>query len=1069
MSDEYPKFLQKKPSGEDSFEGKSQENIANVISRQIRENSETHKMIGIEGVWGSGKSNLLEILKKKLDIEKDISKDGKYVFFLYDVWAHQEDLQRKSILTELVSKLCNLEIAEILRKKNYWCEKVKSLTGTFIERKVKNTPKFSWGLIFTILVIICSPALEPIADLLPNCQILYKILILSIPMLIVLIQILYYAIFDSLSNFISIYKDKEIESSNTEFTHESNPSVSEFNEFMSELSEELGDKKLILVFDNMDRLPIEKVKDLWSSIHTFFAEARYNNIITIMTFDRGHIRKAFENTDVDDYDNEKSTGDDNEKFVGDDYINKTFDIVYRVSLPVINDWKNFLRKEWRLAFGETFDEKEYNRVEQVYDMLSDSLSFTPRKIIGFINEIVSIELVLEQNIPERYIAIFVLAKNSILKDSFNAIINKKYLGKIKYIYENDSGLDKYMTSLVYQINPAKSLSIVYTQSLATAFEKVDKKVIETIASSSFINSILNDAIQYTRNLENLILSIDYLQNGVSNSNVDNNYIEQIWSDLFQKLQKENNLQESDKELFEYQKCLLKNLQDDAKKNYVKKIVVSLEISEKFNSLGYFDIITELDGYFEVDYIKSILSEKKIDPKNYLSFIEHSKNNQSKVKITCDSSELDAYLTTFDLASILKIDYLQYIPNRYELKNFNLTLNNNMVNAITDLSKFSLLVGLLKSINQKTIDISRLQIDANFNNLCAQAKNSFKYDLVAMAIVKNYFIPTVETILHNPTEANISGLSNCIEKYMIFGNILLGLKTYNKYELYKKVCSKLISTEDESNQYANITELLKNFSMICNNSDVIPSQLILKLSRWNFEMLITNPEIKRILNLDVLNAAIETKCELSKKCINVAKQYLESFTEENWKESLLDFSKYGIHEALIIKYKWNAVFKNALESILKGIAKSEYEVPSNKNEWFDLVGKIGSVSTIMKNVRDEFCSGRAVIDDKKFIFFSKWLFESAKLEEKADSLRTIIPNSLLNNEECMNILVDKKSTVKLIVEKADTPDATEFNQKIIDSVIANKNSILKPLFDILKLKIPSASNEENVETKSRGQD
>ena len=54
---------------------------------------------------------------------------------------------------------------------------------------------------------------------------------------------------------------------------EDEPTVYEFKTWMQDISDvikEKGQRKLVLVFDNMDRLPAEKVKELWSSIHTFF-------------------------------------------------------------------------------------------------------------------------------------------------------------------------------------------------------------------------------------------------------------------------------------------------------------------------------------------------------------------------------------------------------------------------------------------------------------------------------------------------------------------------------------------------------------------------------------------------------------------------------------------------------------------------------------------------------------------------------------------------------------------------------------------------------------------------------
>lgn len=92
----YPHFLKNQPCGNDLFEGKSHEIIAKTIA-ELLESKENNNVIGIDGGWGSGKSNLVNIVKKHL-------KDS-YHFFIYDAWGHQVDLQRRSILEELLSDL----------------------------------------------------------------------------------------------------------------------------------------------------------------------------------------------------------------------------------------------------------------------------------------------------------------------------------------------------------------------------------------------------------------------------------------------------------------------------------------------------------------------------------------------------------------------------------------------------------------------------------------------------------------------------------------------------------------------------------------------------------------------------------------------------------------------------------------------------------------------------------------------------------------------------------------------------------------------------------------------------
>ena len=98
---QYPRFIQNKPCGIDKFDGGSQERLAKTIARHFCQNDSLDeectlpRIIGIEGIWGSGKSNVVKML------ERELSDD--YYFFEYDAWGHQEDLQRRSILELLTS------------------------------------------------------------------------------------------------------------------------------------------------------------------------------------------------------------------------------------------------------------------------------------------------------------------------------------------------------------------------------------------------------------------------------------------------------------------------------------------------------------------------------------------------------------------------------------------------------------------------------------------------------------------------------------------------------------------------------------------------------------------------------------------------------------------------------------------------------------------------------------------------------------------------------------------------------------------------------------------------------
>ena len=57
-------------------------------------------VIGLEGSWGSGKSQVINILQR---LVKDANLKGDYKFINYDIWSVQEDLTRKSFLDTVLS------------------------------------------------------------------------------------------------------------------------------------------------------------------------------------------------------------------------------------------------------------------------------------------------------------------------------------------------------------------------------------------------------------------------------------------------------------------------------------------------------------------------------------------------------------------------------------------------------------------------------------------------------------------------------------------------------------------------------------------------------------------------------------------------------------------------------------------------------------------------------------------------------------------------------------------------------------------------------------------------------
>ena len=67
---QYPKFLTNKLCEQDLFEGKSHDSIAQNIANVLEKGCV--KIVGLDGGWGSGKSNMVSLIKNKLNVLKHI-------------------------------------------------------------------------------------------------------------------------------------------------------------------------------------------------------------------------------------------------------------------------------------------------------------------------------------------------------------------------------------------------------------------------------------------------------------------------------------------------------------------------------------------------------------------------------------------------------------------------------------------------------------------------------------------------------------------------------------------------------------------------------------------------------------------------------------------------------------------------------------------------------------------------------------------------------------------------------------------------------------------------------------
>ena len=658
-----PKFIPTKAEGNDLCDGHSQNSIAKAIGKHMLSvdsnvDNKLPRIIGVEGEWGCGKSNVIECLDKhtlpELTNTKHDQKDVPYFFFTYDAWGHQEDLQRRSILELLTKKLIDDNILTGLTtmmvfddkvnkepelKKCTWTEKLNSLiakksyTKTISRPSVYNSTKwFVLALFFTGIIPTALGALHVIGSpILGGICWPYGLLIILSPIIIFMffMQVSVCNKRSSWHEMWSMYNTSAQDNTTSYTISELEPSVKEFQEWMHDISNGLPDnKKLVIVFDNMDRLPSKKVKTLWSSIHTFFAGNDYRNIWCIIPYDKAHLAKVY--------------GENHNKYeTTTQFINKTFSIVFRIPAPVTTDYKGLFNKLWQLAFSECkeIDNSDCDIVNRMYRKTHKEPN--ARQIITFINKLVSLINIWEDKISIKAMALFAINQDDILKNPEDEILSGTYLKNLEAFFTDDEHLKTEISSMAYVVSFGLSSQIPLKKYLRKCLSDGNcANIVEYSNKNLSFYTILNEEIVETdhENVDSAVKCLVTLQDSKIKDKQNQLVVSNCW----------NILADAYKPNIEGEKTFrqtIKDLMQNADKSRATKVgqsFINSFISGKEPHEGdtYFTVYKEFTDFTTKNNIKILnIPEVILDPPHFLKYLEYAKEDYFNYPISCPNENL----------------------------------------------------------------------------------------------------------------------------------------------------------------------------------------------------------------------------------------------------------------------------------------------------------------------------------------------------------------------------------------------------------------------------------------------
>lgn len=345
------------------------ESLYKMIGAVVKGNSLT---IGLFGDWGSGKSSIASGLEKKL-------LSNKIPTVLFDVWKHEGDGLRRTFLKFLVKEL------KIERYGKKYLNKKFDLSGN-LDKPVKShkivNPKLKEVLnlfinfsLFFIGFFLVAWGLKSLLFgykqiSFDELKILISLILSSLPISYIT-KLLLKSSEGFLGNKVEIIDEKFTDPIQFE---------EEFKSILIELTKSTD--KLVIIFDNLDRVSGQKSLELISTIKTFLepADKEVNGIdvIFLLPCDELAIEKHLAALN-----NSNDTSKRDRANYSREYLRKFFNTILRIPKFDLSELVDFTYSQLNQTKVPQFNNKE------LASLIGTQFRSNPRQIIQFINILLS--------------------------------------------------------------------------------------------------------------------------------------------------------------------------------------------------------------------------------------------------------------------------------------------------------------------------------------------------------------------------------------------------------------------------------------------------------------------------------------------------------------------------------------------------------------------------------------------------------------------------------------------------------------------------------------------------------
>lgn len=483
------KYISNRCSQTDELANKPHESVAKSLMSILQDHDEIkHPVIGVEGSWGSGKSQVINILQGMASRQ---TSGKKYLFHTYDIWSTQEDLTRRSFLDSLLNFATDINNKNGFKEFKGNTENLTKLNATTTIHSTKTFPvvRLFYGVALLIPIsLFLITMVEKFWGYREGAAWSYDELRGCFGIVLTMATIFFFVkdlvseyqtvatedkdnklnkkdrFKSALSRILYLYKGKDIEKEDHETIIKDEPSVSRFRKIFNDLKSSIKDDTvLVIVFDNMDRLSdSSKLMSVWTLLHTFFAEGdNEGKIWAIVPYDKQQLAAIMATSQQTD-----------KEVVATEFLNKTFFTSIHIPEPIMSSWKKFLNEKLDEAFTPAIDSEERITISLIFSRSIRGI-IRPRDIIAFVNKLATLYTQHSfEEIPLGILTLYSQIETELRKDPTTVILSHKGHEQFLPLFPSRTELSKQLAAIYYNIEVGKALEVVLGSAI-TAFLSSD--------------------------------------------------------------------------------------------------------------------------------------------------------------------------------------------------------------------------------------------------------------------------------------------------------------------------------------------------------------------------------------------------------------------------------------------------------------------------------------------------------------------------------------------------------------------------------------------------------------------